>query len=151
MLSELFDTVAKGQCNGVGADTVESLAKVLHSNPRYANDPHYGQFHFKLLAGISRQQGKYAESLENLRIAISHRASSELNMMMVTALGGAGDFVAAHEFIDRAEKQRPGNFLRALAWQRDLDGLRAYIRELERYSLDEQLQQSDAGTETDES
>lgn len=141
MLSQLFDTVASGQCNGVGADTVEHLAKVLYGNRRYANDPNYGQFHFKLLAGISRQQGEYAESLENLRVAISHRPSSELNMMMVTALGGAGDFVAAREFIDRAEKQRPGNFLQALAWQRDLDGLRAYLHELERYSPGEQSQQ----------
>ena len=150
MLSQLFDTVASGQCNGVGADTVEHLAKVLYGNRRYANDPNYGQFHFKLLAAISRQQGEYAESLENLRVAISLRPSSELNMMMVTALGGAGDFVAAREFIDGAEKQRPGNLWRAVAWQRDLDGLRAYIHELERYSPGEQSQQPDAGTETDE-
>jgi hypothetical protein len=138
MLSQLFDTVASGQCNGVGADTVKSLANVLYSNRRYASDSSYGQFHFKLLAAISRRQGEYAESLENLRVAISHRPSSELNMMMVTALGGAGDFSAAHAFIDSAEKKGPGNLLRAVAWQRDLDGLRAYIHELERYSAGEQ-------------
>ena len=151
MLSQLFGTVAEVQCNGVGADTVKGLANILYSNPRYANDPLYGQFHFKLLAGISRQQGNHAASIENLRAAISHRPSSELNMMMVTALGGAGDFVAAYDFIDNAQEQRPGNPLRAVAWQRNLDGLRAYIGELERYSQSEQSNQPDAGTETDES
>jgi hypothetical protein len=55
-------------------------------------------------------------------------------MMMVTALGGAGDFDGAREFMDGALDRQPWNPLRAIAWRRDLQKLRAYIDELERYS-----------------
>jgi hypothetical protein len=53
-------------------------------------------------------------------------------MMMVTALGGDGDFDAAYDFIDDAKNNAPTNPLRAIKWRRDLDGLRAYIDELEK-------------------
>ena len=47
------------------------------------------------------------------------------------ALGGAGDFDAANEFIDDADSNSPANPARAAKWRRDLDSLRAYVRELE--------------------
>jgi len=131
MLSALFNTSVNVSCNGVDANTVAELARRLQSNPRYRADPLYNQFHHKLLAGIARYQGDYAATIESLRRAIAHRPSSELNMMMVTALGGAGDFDAAREFIDDAHKRSPANPLRAVQWRRDLEGLRAYIGELE--------------------
>ncbi len=53
-------------------------------------------------------------------------------MMMVTALGGDGDFDAAYKFIDDAKDNAPTHPLRAMSWHRDLDGLRAYIDELEK-------------------
>jgi tetratricopeptide (TPR) repeat protein len=131
MLSQLFTTVTTTDCNGVSPDTVASLATMLRSNPRYLSNPSYNQFHYKLLAGIARQQGDYDTTIASLRKAIAYRPSSELNMMMVTALGGAGDFAAAIEFIDNAQEQSPGNPWRAIIWKRDLDELRTYVRKIE--------------------
>ncbi len=131
MLSELFSTSVATTCNGVDPDTVATLAWRLRGNPRYVDDPLYNQFHYKLLAGIARQQGNHTATIANLRQAIAKRPSSELNMMMVTALAGAGDFDAARNFIDDARLRRPANPLRALKWRRDLDGLQAYVDALE--------------------
>jgi len=132
MLSQLFDATIVSNCSGVNENTVVALANALLSNPRYVADPGYNQFHAKLLAGIARYQGDYEATIEHLRTAIAYRPSSELNMMMVTALGGAGDFDAAFKFIDDAKTAGPRNPLQALMWRRDLDGLRIYIVELEK-------------------
>ena len=126
-----FSTTSRTTCNGVDTDTVITLADALHSNPRYVNNPAYNQFHYKLLAGISRHKGEYEATIGNLEKAIEYRPSSELNMMMVTALGGAGNYTAANEFLDAAEAMAPPNPLRAIAWRRDLDDLRGYIGALE--------------------
>ena len=131
MLSQLFTTVTTIDCNGVTPDTVASLAMMLRSNPRYLSNPSYNQFHYKLLAGIARQQGDYDTTIASLRKAIEYRPSSELNMMMVTALSGAGDFAAAIEFIDNAQEQSPGNPWRAIIWKRELEKLRTYVRRIE--------------------
>ena len=132
MLSQLFSTASRTTCNGVDTDTVITLADALHSNPRYVNNPAYNQFHYKLLAGISRYKGEYETTIGNLEKAIEYRPSSELNMMMVTALGGAGNYTAANEFLDAAEAMAPLNPLRAITWQRDLDELRGYIGALQK-------------------
>jgi hypothetical protein len=134
MLSQLFDTVAAVDCNGVGPNQVGQLARVLQSNPRYALVPNYNQFHYKLLAGIARQQGQLQDAIANLEKAMAAQRSSELNMMMVTALGGAGEFEAARDFIDEAKAAAPINPVRSFQWRRDLENLREYIDELERYS-----------------
>jgi tetratricopeptide (TPR) repeat protein len=135
MLSQLMSTVSSVKCNGVGLDTVAELARTLQSNPRYVGAPLYNQFHHKLMAGIARQQGDYDATIDHLDHAIALQGSGELNMMMVTALGGAGDFDGANEFIDAALRQQPLNPLQALVWRSDLEKLRDYVNELERYSL----------------
>lgn len=132
MLSQLFDAAVATNCPGVGPDTIVALATRLRNNPRYVAEPGYNQFHEKLLASIARHKGDDSASIEHLRAAIAFRPSSELNMMMVTALGGGGDFDAARNFIDDARANGPVNPLHAYQWRRDLDGLRAYIEELEK-------------------
>jgi len=150
MLSELFSRVVATDCSGVNSDTVIELAELLRSNPRYANDPNYNRFHHKLLAGIVRQQGDDASAREHLQRAIAHSRSSELNMMMVTLLAGGGDYAAANAFIDGAIRQPPRNLLRAAAWRRDLQKLRDYVSELERYSEAQKLTQPVAEPENEE-
>jgi hypothetical protein len=140
MLSELFSTVTATSCNGVDLAIVSELAEWLRSNPRYVNDRNYNQFHHRLLAGIARQRGDAAGAREHLQQAISYSGSSELNMMMVTLLAGSGDYDAANAFIDEALQTRPRNLLRAAAWRRDLQKLRDYVNELERYSNSQQQQ-----------
>jgi len=132
MLSQLFDASIATDCPGVGPETVAGLAQLLHDNPRYAGDPGYNQFHEKLLAAIARYQGDLDTAIAHVRAAIGYQPSSELNMMMVTALAGAGDFAAARDFIENAAKAGPLNPIRAWQWQRDLRGLRLYTDELEK-------------------
>ncbi|MDH3431105.1 MAG: hypothetical protein OEM60_05515 [Gammaproteobacteria bacterium] len=149
MLSEFFSTVIQRKCNGIDFSTVTSMAEWLLRNPRYANDRLYRQFHYKLLAGIARQQGDETAALEHLQQAIAYGPSSELNSMMVTMLAASGDFAAATAFIEAAMAQQPGNLLRAAAWQRELQKLREYIRELERYSQSQQRPKPTAVPEND--
>lgn len=151
MLSQLFSAIVSTDCNGVNHDTVIELAELLRSNPRYVNDPNYNRFHHKLMAGIVRQQGDNVGAREHLQQAIAHSRSSELNMMMVTLLAGAGDYVAANAFIDDAIQRLPRNLLRAAAWRRDLQKLREYVGELERYSEAQKLTQPVAEPENEES
>jgi hypothetical protein len=132
MLSQLFSTLVSGKCNGIDFGTVIELAQLLRENPRYVRDPNYNQFHYKLMAGISRQQGQMEATVENLKRAIAFGGSSELNMMMVTALAGAGEFDAARAFIATALEQNPANPFQAWVWRGDLEGLRDYTDELER-------------------
>lgn len=134
MLSQLLDTVIAVDCRGVDFDTVARLAASLRNNPRYVLLPAYNQFHHKLLAGIARQQGDLERTITELEQAIAYAASSELNMLMVATLGSAGDFAAAREFIAGMRNAGPLNPVRAIAWHRDLDNLGEYIKELERYS-----------------
>lgn len=138
MLSQLLDTVAASNCEDVDLGTVRELAGLLQANPRYVLNPSYNQFHHKLLAGIARLQGDFTASLALLEEAIAYKPSTELNMMMVSALASAGEYAAAAAFIDRASEQGPRNPMRALAWRRGLEKLRAYVSELERYSAGEE-------------
>ncbi len=134
MLSQLFDTVVAVDCRGINPETVAALAERLRGNPHYVQHPGYNQFHHKLLAGIARQSADLEQTIDQLERAIGYGASSELNMLMVATLGSAGNFDAARGFIDDARSSAPLNPLRAIAWHRDLDNLREYIDELERYS-----------------
>lgn len=138
MLSELFSTAIAGRCSAVDVSTVEELAQALYSNPRYAAVPGYQQFHYKLMAGIARQKGRADLTLANLEKAIAAQPSSELNMMMVTTLGGTGEFDRARGYIDTAMVQAPLNPMWAWLWRSDLENLREYIDELERYSEEQQ-------------
>ena len=148
MLSQLFSTTTAVDCGRITPATVKRIAIRLQQNARYVNDPFYNQFHHKLLAGIARFQGDQAATIANLEQAISHWPTSELNMMMVTTLAGAGDFSGADTFINNAMLEKPLNPFKALAWQRDLEGLRAYVRELEKYVLQQQADDKTQGTET---
>ena len=134
MLSQLFDASVAADCPALSPDTVAALASLLRNNPRYVRDSVYNQFSEKLLAGIARYQGDHDSVLEHLRAAIKYGPTSELNMMMVTSLGGVGDFDGAREFIDDVRVAAPWNPLRALNWHRNLDELAVYIDELEKVS-----------------
>jgi predicted Zn-dependent protease len=131
MLYGLFSTASGSNCKGVNPETVVSLATVLRANPRYTNEPLYNQNYQEMLAAIARQQGDYDAQIDHLQQAITHRPSPDLNVMMVMAMGGAGKFDAAHDFIDDAKARGPANPVKAVMWRRDLDNLRGYIRKLE--------------------
>ncbi len=138
MLSQLSTIVSKADCAGVSLQTVKDLAHALRENPRYSKNSLYNQLHHKLLASIVRREDNVAATIEHLNAAMDYAPSTELNMMMVTTLAGAGDFTAANAFIEDALEKSPRHPLRAIAWRRNLRNLREYVAELERYSRDAQ-------------
>lgn len=130
-LSELLKTVEKAPCNGVDSATVVKLASTLMNNPRYAIQPVFNQYYYKTLAYVAWRHKDYGAAIEHLRTATEHGQLSDVNVMMVTALGVSGNFDAARQFIDDAEAAGPKNPLKALIWRRDLDRLRKYIHNME--------------------
>lgn len=131
MLVELLQTVETSTCNGVNVATVTSLAKTLRGNPRYAVQPTYNLFYFKTLAYVAWQQGDYDVAVDSLRQAIDYGRRSDVNVMMVMALGNSGRFDDAREFIDDARNRGPFHPVKAAIWQRELDNLREQVRQLE--------------------
>lgn len=131
MLSELFGTVRRIECRDVGADTVRALASRLLENPRYRNNRAYQRLHHQLTASILRHEGKYEETLDELRKAMAFGHTSELNMMMITTFLDAGDFDGARRYIDEAHGKAPLNPLARVVWRNDLQELRRYADMLE--------------------
>jgi hypothetical protein len=127
MLSQLYTTTMHTQCANINADTVEDLANILRSNPRYVNEPLYNQMHHILLARIAVDRGVLESAIHNLEKAIEYLPSAELNYMMATLLLSAGDIGAAIEFVDDAEQKTPRNPMRAYVWRRSIDSVRAHI------------------------
>lgn len=138
MLSQLFDTLVARDCNGVDTQTLLGLADRLLTNPRYAAVPGYVQFHYRLLAGVAMQQGRLQDAIAFVEKAMEVVPSSELNMMLGTALASAGEYQRAREFIDVALAKAPRNPMRALQWTRELENLREYIDAVERYSEEQE-------------
>lgn len=132
MLSQLLDAAVATDCPALNTSTVSSLTSLLRSNPRYVGDPAYNQFSEKLQAAIARFDGDYERTLAHLQAAIDYGPTSELNMMMVSTLSGAGEFDAAREFINDVRGAAPWNPLKAVIWHRNLDELLVYVNELEK-------------------
>jgi tetratricopeptide (TPR) repeat protein len=151
MLYELFSTASASTCKGVNLETVVSLAMILRDNPRYTNQPLYNQAYQNMLAAIARQQGDYDAVIDHLQQAITHWPSPDLNAMVVMAMGGAGKFDAARDFIDDAEASGPVNPAKAVMWRRDLERLRGYIRKLEQDARTQPTGQAVFGRETEQS
>ena len=149
MLSQLYSTASSRDCGPVDVATIKQLAIRLQQNARYVTDPFYSQFHHKLLASIARFEGDTDAMLSNLETAISHWQTPELNMMMVTALAGEGDYAGAEDFIDNAMLLKPLNPLKAIPWQRDLEELRTFVRELEKGESQGRAETTQSDTETD--
>jgi uncharacterized protein (DUF302 family) len=131
MLVELLKTAEKSKCNGVDVVTVASLAKILRNNPDYAVQPTYNLFYYKTLAYVAWRQGNYDETIGYLRQAIEYGQRSDINVMMVMALGNSGRFDDAREFIDEARNLGPLHPVKAAMWRRELDSLSEHVRQLE--------------------
>jgi protein O-mannosyl-transferase len=127
MLSELYTTVTRVDCNGVDGDTITTLARGILGNKRYKNDAAYKQLHHKLMARILRDEGMLDQAIQHLEQAMSYKPSAELNMMVVTTYADKQDFAGARAFIESARQARPRDPLKRFAWTNGLDELLRYI------------------------
>jgi tetratricopeptide (TPR) repeat protein len=137
MLSDLFTTVTRIDCNGVDGDTVRTLADTLISNRRYEVDAAYNQLHHQLMARILRHEGKLEQAIQHLERAIEYHPSAELNMMMVTTYADALDFDAARAYIKAAKATPPSHPFKRFVWLSRLGSLGVYIDQLELYAKPE--------------
>lgn len=135
MLSQLFTTVSRTDCNGIDGHVVERLARSLLRNPRYASDTAYRQLHEKLMASIARESGDTDRTLDHLRKAIAYQPATELNMMVVTTLVSDSRFDDARDYIEEAREMAPLHPLRCWLWRNDLAELRTYIDESEKVAM----------------
>lgn len=127
MLSELFTTVTRTECNGVDGTTVRSLAEALLSNQRYRNDRKYNQLHHQLIARIHRHEGRYEQAIRHLETAIDYQPSADLNMMVVTTYVDAKNLDAARTFIEEARQKAPWQPMKRFVWSSRLDILSRYL------------------------
>lgn len=131
MLSQLHTTLSQVDCRGADVESVKRLADSLANNPRYRQDSGYRQLHHQLMASIHRHKREFSQAISHLGHAISYNHTRKLNMMMVTALAEAERFDAARSFIQDAHLKAPLHPVRRYLWQRDLNELETYIRQLE--------------------
>ena len=75
---------------------VRELAERLLTNPRYSAVPGYVQFHYKLLAGIARQQGRMPDAIRHLEQAIAAAQGGEIMI-----IGGGQLYAEALPVADR--------------------------------------------------
>jgi protein O-mannosyl-transferase len=130
MLSELYTTVTRVDCNDVNGDTVTALARTILNNKRYKKDVAYNQFHHQLMARILRDESSYDQAIRHLERAILYKPSANLNMMMVTTYADGQDFDAARAFIESAQQAPPRHPLKRFVWSNGLDELLRYVNEL---------------------
>jgi tetratricopeptide (TPR) repeat protein len=130
MLSDLYTTSRRVNCNGVTGDAVIELAEAVLRNERYASNGAYKRLHHQLLARILRDRGEFEQALEHLRRAGDYGRDADLNMMMVTTYADAGRLDEARDFIDAARESSPYHPFRRFVWNSGLDELDAYIAAL---------------------
>lgn len=137
MLSQLFTTVSRVECNEVNGDTVQMFADTLLGNPRYVGDASYRQLHHQLMARMLRHEGKVDQAVQQLEKAIEYGPSSRLNVMMVTTFAESGNFDAARLFVEQAKRNKPWRPMRAYLWMHELVELSRYIDEVEQHAKQE--------------
>jgi len=135
MLDSLLSVVSEAPCAGVDAETGRRLAMAVQSNPRYADDAIYMDFHRRLLAQIAWNSGDRALAYRHLDEALSVRPSNKLTTMFVSMLSADGRFDDARRHIDDAERDLPLHPFRRISTVLELRQLRRSIDSLERRAL----------------
>jgi tetratricopeptide (TPR) repeat protein len=128
MLSGLTENY---DCNGVSRDTIRKLGNTLLQNPRYKGDALYNSLHYRLMALMSHQEGKFDEAVQHLKKAVEFSPSPDLNTMIVVTYTGSGNFDAARAYIDEVHANAPYHPMKRYVWLKNLDSLRDEVDKLE--------------------
>lgn len=131
MLSDLYTTVRRIDCEDVHGAAVMELADVLIRNPRYTESGAYNRLHHQLIARVLRDDGEFEQAILHLQRAREYGSGADLNMMIVTTYADAREYDAAREHIATARGNAPFHPFRRFVWQSGLDELETYIEMLE--------------------
>ena len=131
MLSDLYTTASRIDCEDVNGAAVMRLADAVIRNPRYSKNGAYKRLHHQLLARVLRDQGNFEQAIFHLRSALEFGGDVDLNMMIVTTYADAGEYDAAREHIAVARSNAPLDPFRRFVWQSGLDELQTYIQALD--------------------
>jgi protein O-mannosyl-transferase len=131
MLSDLYTTAGRIDCEGVDGAAVMRLAEAVIRNPRYSENGAYNRLHHQLLARMLRDDARFEQAIFHLRRAVEFGGGADLNMMIVTTYADAGEYEAAREHIAMARSNVPLDPFRRFIWQSGLDELQIYIEALD--------------------
>ena len=131
MLSDLYTTVRRIDCEDVNGAAVMRLADAVIRNPRYSANRDYNRLHHQLLARVLRDNSRFEQAIFHLRIALEFGGAADLNMMIVMTYADAGKYGAAREHIATARSNAPFDPFRRFVWHSGLDELQAYIEVLD--------------------
>ena len=131
MLDDLLFAISTDACNGVDNEVGKELAIAVYSNPRYASDRIYSNFHHRLLARIALDAGNMDVVMYHLTQAQSIMPSDRLDEIMVRILAADGRFEDARRYIDQATDDLPRHPFRRIAGKIMLKQLRREVDEAE--------------------
>ena len=131
MLDDLLFAISTDACNGVDNEVGKELAIAVYSNPRYASDRIYSNFHHRLLARIALDAGNMDVVMQHLTQAQSIMPSGKLDEIMVRILAADGRFEDARRYIDQATDDLPRHPFRRIAGKILLKQLRREVDEAE--------------------
>lgn len=131
MLSDLYTTVSRIDCEDVDGTAVMRLADAVIRNPRYSANDVYKRLHHQLLARVLRDDARFEQAIFHLGRALELGDGADLNMMIVTTYVDAGDYAAAREHIAAARDRAPLDPLKRFVWQSGLDELQTYVEALD--------------------
>src|SRR5690606_6871042 len=89
MLSDLYTTAGRIDCEDVNGAAVIELAEAVIRNPRYMDNGVYLRRHHQLMARVLRDDGEFERAIFHLRKAVEYGRGSDLNMMIVTTYADA--------------------------------------------------------------
>lgn len=130
MLSDLYTTASRIECEDVDGAAVVALAEALIQNPRYGDNNAYKRLHHQLVARVLRDEARFEQAILHLRSALELGRGTDLNMMIVTTYADAHNYEAALDHIATARQDPPNHPFKRVVWQSDLDELETYIEML---------------------
>ena len=130
MLSDLYTTASRIDCEDVNGATIMTLADAVIQNPRYGENGAYKRLHHQLLARVLRDDASFEQALLHLQSALTLGRGADLNMMIVTTYADAGNYAAARDHIAKARSNPPLHPFKRFIWQNGLDELEIYIEAL---------------------
>lgn len=131
MLSDLYTTATRIDCEGVNGAAVMKLAQAVMQNPRYIDNGGYIRLHHQLMARMLRDEGKFEQAIHHLRRAGDYGSDAALDMMIVTTHADALEYETAREYIANARKDLPFHPFRRFVRKSGLEELDIYLTALE--------------------
>jgi predicted negative regulator of RcsB-dependent stress response len=126
-LDQLYSTVKQNPCNGVDADTVKDLARIVLSNPRFQSVGRYIDSHHQLMAKIAFDGNDLDTALAELELARKAGATLDIHIKIVLVLLASESPDAARQYLDEVAESLPRHPAKRIAAKALVEELRQYV------------------------